>query len=82
MDIVDSVSGYVDFAVNEQCAQYDECDVYDSMMSAGKPIYHIEYGSGSSSRFCVSGLNTVIKKQSLDGWVAYCDGSQYNTPTS
>lgn len=38
-DLVDSF----DFAVNEQCVEYDECDVYEPFVSAGKPVFGAEY---------------------------------------
>jgi hypothetical protein len=32
-----------DFAVNEQCFQYDECEEYLAFIEAGKPVFNIEY---------------------------------------
>lgn len=34
-----------DFAVNEQCFQYDECEAYSPFIDAGKPVFHVEYPS-------------------------------------
>jgi hypothetical protein len=84
MDILGAVQSDVQFAVNEECIANEECDVYDSFVGSGKPVYHIEYGSGSQARsFCSnSNLNTVVKNLDLDGWVHYCDGTEYTTPTS
>lgn len=83
MDILDSVSGSIQFAVNEECIANEECDVYNGFVSSGKPVFHIEYGSGyQASRFCSNSyLNTVVKNLDLDGWVHYCDGSEYTTAT-
>ena len=40
-----------DFAVNEQCWQYSECDTYRPFISAGKPVYNIEYSFYSDAAF-------------------------------
>lgn len=32
-----------DFAVNEQCHYFDECDVYAPFIAAGKPVFSAEY---------------------------------------
>jgi len=34
---------YFDYAINEQCNQYKECNLYDSWLDSGKPVYNIEY---------------------------------------
>ena len=34
-----------DFAVNEQCAQYDECDGYRVFTDNGKPVLQVEYAA-------------------------------------
>ena len=38
-DLID----YYDFAVNEQCHQYDECDEVKPFIDAGKPVFNAEY---------------------------------------
>ncbi|CEJ60964.1 hypothetical protein PMG11_09518 [Penicillium brasilianum] len=42
-DIIPSVIEKMQWSVNEQCAQYDECDVYAAFTDVGKPVFHIEY---------------------------------------
>ena len=32
-----------DMAINEQCFQYHECDVYQAFVDAGKPVFEAEY---------------------------------------
>lgn len=90
-DIVDSVLPSVDFAINEQCAQYAECDTFAPFIEDGKPVFHIEYPSeaedGMEARLkedsCggkgSDGFSTVLKDMELDGWVEYCDGKSYDT---
>jgi hypothetical protein len=84
MEILDSVQGDVQFAVNEGCVINSDCNKYDAFIASGKPVFHIEYGRGNqASEFCRnSQLNTVIKNSDLDGWVHYCDGSEYTTATN
>ena len=45
LEIVTEVIGEVDFAVNEQCIQYDECDSYLPFwkLSSPLPVFNIEY---------------------------------------
>jgi len=44
--IIPDVLSFVDFAVNEQCSVFLECDKYDPFTNAGKPTFHIEYPNG------------------------------------
>ena len=44
--IIPDVVNIVDFAVNEQCSVFLECDKYDPFTKAGKPTFHIEYPKG------------------------------------
>ena len=90
-DIIESVLDDVDFSVNEQCNEYDECDVFSQFIEAGKPVFHIEYPDGAgddvstadADSICSadgsSDFSTVIKTMDLDGWVQYCDGDVFDT---
>jgi hypothetical protein len=95
--IIGEALPYVDFAVNEQCAAYKECNLFAAFTAANKPVFQIEYpnigsnGAASSDRKKACALaagvgsdrfSTVIKEYSLDGWVQYCDGAMYETPTN
>jgi len=42
-----------DFAINEQCARYDECDAYDGWTAAGKAVVEVEYHT-KPARYCPS----------------------------
>lgn len=37
------LSGVFDFAVNEECFQYNECGSLSSFIKKGKPVYQVEY---------------------------------------
>lgn len=64
----------VDFAVNEECAEWDECDEYKDFLASGKAVFNIEY-SGSKSSVCrnrPSGMSTVFKRLELDAYRLAC----------
>jgi hypothetical protein len=64
-----------DFAVNEQCVQYDECAPYAAFIAADKPVFHAEY-SLTRSQFCPTarrlGLSSIRKRLSLRVWRRAC----------
>ncbi|SPO01409.1 related to endo alpha-1,4 polygalactosaminidase precusor [Cephalotrichum gorgonifer] len=90
-DIIPSVLPDVDFSVNEQCAQYNECDTFAAFVDDAKPVFQIEYPKGTPDKLAKSDaekscdgtgagrFSTVLKKMELDGWVQYCDGKSYET---
>ncbi|KAI8933554.1 hypothetical protein NX059_009288 [Plenodomus lindquistii] len=45
--IIPTVLPLVHFSVNEQCAQYSECDTFQPFIADGKPVFHIEYPDGA-----------------------------------
>ena len=58
-----------DFAVNEQCAEYSECDTLKPFIAAGKAVFHVEYNL-PLTEFCretsALGLSSMRKNLSLD----------------
>ena len=64
-----------DFAVNEECARYDECDTLKVFTDTGKPVFHVEY-DGSTSTFCAKvkplRFSSMKKKLALDAWRESC----------
>jgi hypothetical protein len=64
-----------DFAVNEQCAEYDECDALTPFVAAGKAAFTVEY-SGSTASFCPQArrlkLSSMLKRLALDAWRQAC----------
>ena len=65
-----------DFAVNEQCHQFNECGVYAAFASSGKPVFNAEYQSrwrndaAARERLCqaarAAGLRTLVLPMELD----------------
>jgi hypothetical protein len=81
--IVDSVVDIMEWHVNEQCLQYDECQLFQPFIKAGKPVFHIEYPSGAPiinvptrSSICgapsANGFSTIMKQLDLGAWIAPC----------
>lgn len=74
--VVDLVT-YFDFAINEQCFQYNECATEDPFINANKAVFEVEYGSPSlSSSVCpkanAANFDTLIKNLSLDAQRTSC----------
>jgi len=59
-----------DFAVNESCQVYRECDRLRVFVDRGKPVFHVEYGSGP----CGFGelFSSLRKRPDLDAWREPC----------
>jgi hypothetical protein len=62
-----------DFALNEQCLQYDECDRYRPFVKAAKAVFHIEYRAGPCE---VPGFSSIRKHLSLRAWRATCSSAR------
>ncbi|OUM58149.1 glycoside hydrolase family 114 protein, partial [Piromyces sp. E2] len=41
--IVDELSSYYDFAINEDCAVYNECRLYKNFLAKGKAVFGVTY---------------------------------------
>ena len=51
-----------DFAVNEQCAQYDECETYAPFIAANKAVFNTEYTATETGSFATK-ANQVCAAQ-------------------
>ena len=86
-DQIAALEPYFDFAVNEQCHEFDnghECDGYSAFTTKGKPVfnaeYKAEYASSASSReaLCAASraanLRSLVLPLALDNSLRYsCD---------
>ena len=75
---VEQVSQLVDdfdWALNEQCFQYDECGAYTEFVRRGKAVFGVEY-TGSASAVCpranALGFDWLIKRLALDAYRTAC----------
>lgn len=68
-----------DFAVNEQCAQYEECEELTPFVKAGKAVFHVEYEL-PVARFCAQSrrlkLSSLRKAYELGPWRQECPAAQ------
>lgn len=76
-----------DFAVNEQCHEYDECEGYEVFTANGKPVFNAEYRSdyrdntgGARDAMCAAAraaqLRTLVLPLALDGSFRHsCDAA-------
>ncbi len=75
LDQIPALVGDFDFAVNEQCAEFDECDKLSPFIRAGKAVLHVEYNV-PVGRFCAQakslGLSSMEKHLDLDAWRQPC----------
>jgi hypothetical protein len=66
---------YFDYAVNEQCFQYQECGKLRPFVDAGKPVFQVEYKL-APARFCPKAnaldFNSLRKNLSLDEYRVAC----------
>ncbi|MFG2720313.1 endo alpha-1,4 polygalactosaminidase [Streptomyces sp. NPDC048416] len=75
LDQIPRLLAHFDFAVDEQCAQYHECDRLTPFVKAGKAVFHAEYEL-TPDRFCAQskrlGLSSMQKKYDLMAWRRAC----------
>jgi len=77
VDLLAQLEPDFDFAVNEQCHQYEECDGYTAFTAKGKPVFNAEYASkwvndsGQRAQLCAASramnLRTLVLPLGLDG---------------
>jgi len=71
LEQINQLVEYFDFAINEQCNQYSECDLLLPFIQAGKPVFNAEYNLSSQEEFCENSKNlqfqTLILPLDLDG---------------
>ncbi|WP_369183645.1 endo alpha-1,4 polygalactosaminidase [Streptomyces sp. Y1] len=64
-----------DFAVNEECSQFDECDRVSPFIKAGKAVFHVEYKL-DTDQFCAKtkslGFSSMRKQLDLNAWRKPC----------
>ncbi len=75
VDQVTELVDLFDFAVNEECAYYNECHKVAPFIEAGKAVFHVEYEL-TTDEFCpvTQPLNfsSMLKNWDLDAWRETC----------
>lgn len=82
LDQVGDLEPAFDWALNEECVDYDECDVLTPFIDADKAVFHVEYvddpgqGPGKAASVCPQtmplGFSTLIKEWDLTAWRIPC----------
>lgn len=67
--------GDFDWALNEQCFQYNECNSLRPFIQAGKAVFHVEY-ERTTAQFCAQtnalNFNSLRKNYDLDAFRQAC----------
>ncbi|PKV85376.1 endo alpha-1,4 polygalactosaminidase [Streptomyces sp. TLI_146] len=75
LDQIPELVGDFDFAVNEQCAEFGECDRLTPFVKAGKAVFHVEYKL-ARGKFCEAArglrLSSMRKELELGTWREAC----------
>lgn len=78
LDQLAELEPHFDWALNEECFTYSECDLYSpTFIAAGKAVFHAEYvGEGMLNEVCAITkplqLSTLIKHIELDAYRVPC----------
>ena len=83
VDLVRSLEPHFDWALNEECLDYDECERLRPFLQAGKAVFHVEYanegadGPARAAEVCgrpeIAGFSTLIKRKRLGAWRLACE---------
>jgi hypothetical protein len=75
VDQVRDLEPWFDWAINEECAAYQECGKLSPFITAGKAVFHVEYDL-DLDQFCPTttalGFSSLKKNLDLDAWRQTC----------
>ena len=54
VDQLAALQPYFDFAINEECAEWNECGAYRVFTAAGKAVWNVEYAADRFPAFCAT----------------------------
>lgn len=82
LGLVNTLHADFDWALNEECLAYNECNRLQPFLNDGKAVFHTEYvnsraqGPAKAQQVCAdprrAGFSTLIKTWDLDAWVIAC----------
>lgn len=91
-NIVPTVIDIVEYCVQEQCIEFNNCDQFTPFIQANKPVFHVEYPKGDSTsdnsfiattskdsicgNSAAAGFSTIIKNINLDNFIESCPANQ------
>jgi hypothetical protein len=70
LDQVADLEPSFDWALNEECSKYSECDMLAQFTKSHKAVFHAEYGSSCPA--AVTGFSTILKHLQLDAFRTVC----------
>jgi hypothetical protein len=75
LEQVADLVGQFDWALNEQCFEFSECDALRPFLDARKAVFNVEYNLATSA-FCPQaqalGLSSILKHVALDAYRVAC----------
>jgi hypothetical protein len=75
LDQVADLLPHFDWALNEECVRYQECERLRPFVAAGKAVFHVEY-DGTPASICRAtatlGFSSLLKRRDLDAWRVAC----------
>lgn len=79
-DLVPMLAPAMDWGLTEECLSYQACDVWSPLVTAGKAVFMIEYGSQADAAVlcpeaAALGFSLVIKRSTLDAFRVGCSDS-------
>jgi endo-alpha-1,4-polygalactosaminidase (GH114 family) len=82
LEQIDALLDDFDWALDEECVSYDECELLSPFIAAGKAVFHVEYvddpadGPALADSVCPAtfrlGFSSLIKTWDLDAWRLDC----------
>lgn len=76
MDQIPDLLAHFDWALNEECFQFEECETLLPFIEAGKAVFNVEYDL-ETGEFCAEAkrleFNSMKKNLDLDAWREPCD---------
>lgn len=66
LDLISYIGSEYDFAINEQCAEYDECDTLSDFINDGKAVLNVEYNTESATTQCSDAQSLNIMRKMCD----------------
>jgi hypothetical protein len=77
LDQIEALVADFDWALDEECVRYDECDLLLPFLEADKAVFHAEYATSTElDAICAVtgplGLSTIVKNLDLDSFRLAC----------
>ena len=77
-DLVSALAPDLDWGLTEECLAYKNCETWQPLVSASKPVFMIEYGSAPDApvlcpQAAALGFSLVIKRSTLDAFRVGCE---------